>query len=294
MTAIGGAPTPSVCAVHPAQPAFVTCRTCRRYACEYCLGDGTARAIDVCGECADRDEGPGLIAWERKDLSLFARFFRTVRQVLGATGQTFADMRPGSVPAALVYVALVYALTSLITLFILSPCVLLAFFGWQTPLHFGDPAAVAPVAAAALCGGPFAQAIVGVLAAVTLGFVYHAGVKLVGGTGGLDVSMRAAAYGLTVVLVWAPLTISLLLPTIGVIVLSLVFLGQLLWGANVGVTVARAQHGLEGGRAYFAGWLPAILTLLVVGTILGGTWLVRDVTEPSRSPDLYYPEPGPS
>ncbi len=285
MSSVSRAPAPSVCAVHPGQPAFVTCRRCGAYACEYCLGqDG-----EVCSSCTARDEGGGVIAWERRDLGMLARFGRTVRQVLARTGQTFAELRPGSVPAALGYVALVYALTSLVTLFVLAPCVVLSFFGWQTPIQVGDGAAVAPVMVAALCGGPPLQALVGMATAVVLGLVYHAAVKLAGGRGGIDVSLRTAAYGLTVVLVWAPLTVVLLLPTLGLVVMGIVLVAQLVWGANVGVTVARAHHGLDGARAVFAGWLPAALALLLVGLTLGGAWLVRDVTEPSRAPDVYEP-----
>lgn len=281
------APAPGACAVHPGQPAFLACRRCRAPACEYCLSDG-----DVCAACAEREEGRGVVAWERSDLNIFTRFGRTVRQVLTRTAPTFMDIRPGSTPAALGYVALVYALTSLLTFFVLAPCVVLSFLGWQTPLTLGDGAAVVPLLVGALCGGPLVQAVVGVLVALVLGLVYHAGARLVGGTGELDVSLRTVAYGLTVTLVWAPLTVTLLLPTIGVIVMSLVFLGQLAWGANVGVTVARSRHGLDGGRAVFAGWLPAALVLLLVGGTLGTAWLIRDVTEPSRAPDIYYPDPG--
>jgi len=277
---------PPVCFVHPTRVAFVTCSRCGNNACEYCLGSG-----DLCGACQTREAGGGVIAWERRDLNLFRRFGRTVRQVLAQTGQTFTDLKPGSVPAALGYVALVYALTSLITLFLIAPCVVLSFFGWMTPLQVADSTATAPVFAMALCGGPILQAVNGVLSAIALGLVFHAAVRVLGGRGGLDVSVRAAAYGLTVVLVWAPLTVALLLPTIGVIVLSLLFVGQLVWGAGLLTTVAREHHGLEGARAALAGWTPAILTLLLVGLAAGGVWVARDVTQPSQSPDAYYSDP---
>lgn len=277
----------AVCVVHPKQPAFVTCRRCGSYACEYCLGAG-----DLCAACRDREEGGGVIAWERRDLGAFRRFTQTVRQVLAHTGRTFTELRPGSVPAALGYAALVFALTSLFTLFLLAPCMLLSFLGWMTPLQVADPASVAPVFVMALCGGPILQAVDGVLSAIALGLVFHGAAKLLGGRAGLDTSVRAAAYGLTVVLVWAPFTIALLLPTIGLIVLSLLFLGQLVWGASLLTTVAREHHGLTGARAAIAGWTPAVLTLLLVGITAGGIWLARDVTEPSHAPDVYYSEPG--
>lgn len=277
---------PPVCFVHRARVAFVTCNRCGNNACEYCLGSS-----DLCAACQTREEGGGVIAWERRDLNVFRRFVRTVRQVLAHTGQTFTDLKPGSVPAALGYVALVFALTSLITLFLLAPCVVLSLFGWMTPLQLADSAATAPVFVIALCGGPILQAVNGVLSAITLGLIFHAAARLLGGRGGLDVSVRAAAYGLTVVLVWAPMTVALLLPTIGLIVLSLLFLGQLVWGASLLTTVAREHHGLEGGRAALAGWTPAILTLVLVGLGAGAIWLARDVTQPSQSPDAYYSDP---
>lgn len=278
----------ATCVVHPRQAAFLTCRRCGSYACEYCLTAG-----DLCSACREREEGGGVIAWERRDLGLGQRFGRTIRQVLAHTGQTFSEMKPGSVPAALGYVALVYALTSLITLFLLAPCVVLSFMGWMTPLQVADPATTAPVFVMALCGGPVLQAVNGVLSAIALGLVFHAAARLLGGRGGLDTSVRAAAYGLTIVLLWAPLTVALLLPTVGVIVLSLLFLGQLVWGGNLLTVVAREHHGLEGRRAALAGFTPAILTLLLVATTAGGVLWARAVTEPSRAPDAYHVDPSP-
>jgi len=282
--------TSGVCAAHAGQPAFVTCRVCGSPACAYCLSAPDTDG-DTCTRCREREAPTGVIAWERRDLGIGKRFVRTVRQVLGQTGPTFSELREGSVGPALGYVALVYALTSLSACVVLAPFLLLALLGWQTPLAVADTAALVPVLVAALCGGPIVQAGVGVVAAAVLGSVYHAGAKLVGGAGGFDVSLRAAAYGLTVVLVWAPLTVSLLLPTIGLVVLLVVFAGQLVWGANVGVIVARSHHGLEGARATFAGWFPAALLIVALAVIGGGAWLVRDVTEPSQAPDLYYPDP---
>jgi len=105
-------------------------------------------------------------------------------------------------------------------------------------------------------------------------------------------SIRVAAYGLTIVVIWGPLTLSLIIPTIGPFVLAIGLLGQLLWGGNLLTVAAHEHHGLDGGRAYFAGWLAPVLALLVAGSVVGVGLFVEEATEPSRAPDVYYPEPG--
>ncbi len=275
------------CPVHAGRIAFITCPRCGRPACEYCLVQVEGR--ELCTECGRVEDGGGVIAWERRDLDWLRRFTRTLRDTLARPGATFAEMRPGSVGAALGYAALVFAVTSLGALVILSPCVLFGSLGWSTPLSAGNHAGAAAFAFAALCGGPFLQAFNGVMAALLTGATFHCAARLLGGRGDLGTSLRAAAYGTSPVIVWLLLGVAALLPGVGTAVLALVFLFQLAYGGIVLTTVARAHHGLRGARATLAGWAtPAIALAAVALLVAAGIALDRAVT-PSHAPDVYLP-----
>jgi len=272
----------ATCAVHAGQPAFVTCRACGAPACEYCLGEGATG--DLCDVCARKDSGGGVIAWERRDLPVARRFLRTLAEVLGRSGTTFAELRPGSVGAALGYAALVWALTSLFALFLVAPCAVMTALGWQTPLTAAGTAIV-PIMVGLLCGGPVLAAVEGVIAALVIGVMFHLAARALGGRGDLASGVRAAAYGQTIVILWAPLTLTLLVPVLGAVALALGVLAQLAWGAHVLSTVAATGHGLRGGRALAAGAAPSMLALvLIVGSIVLS--LAVDLG-PSRAPDVY-------
>lgn len=278
------------CPVHATRVAFVTCPRCARPACDYCLVE--VEGQELCSECGSVERGGGVIAWERRDLGWLARFARTVRDTLARPGATFSDMRPGSVPAAFGYAALVFAVTSIGALVIVTPCVLFGFLGWTTPLSVADPAGAGVVMIAGLCGGPFLQAVNGVVAALLVGATFHGAARLCGGRGDIATSLRAAAYAMSAVMLWLPLGLAILLPDVGTIVLVLACLGQLAYGGVVLTTVARAHHGLRGGRAAVAGWAtPVLALLLAVGIVALGTAVHRAVT-PSHAPDVYLPASG--
>ena len=141
------------CAQHPAQHAFVSCRRCGRAACAYCLpesGDG-----QTCSDCLVLAEQPGVIAWERPDLNVLVGFWRTTRDVLGNTQTTFEHLGAGSIAAALRYSAVLHAVLALAAMLLVSPCVVLATLGWQTPLLGPSSPAGLLGFMGASCGAPF-------------------------------------------------------------------------------------------------------------------------------------------
>jgi hypothetical protein len=277
---------PVACPEHPGQTAFVACRTCKRPACTYCLDGGPA---DICEACSSLDEQHGSIALERSDLGWHLRIARTFRQVLAESGVTLAALGPGHVGPAIAWGALCWSAASALSLLCLSPFIALTSVGYGASLPIGDvrPSAFAFVC----CGGPHLQSFVGVVATIGSALVFHLAALVVGGTGSFSAAIRSTGYAQAVVLVWAPLTICMIIPQLGFIVLSLGFLAQLLWGASVLVTVAQSQYGLTGGRAIFAGTVPAGLLVLSLAAVLGLVWLAGEARSPDLSPDRYEETP---
>ncbi len=172
---------PTPCPVHAAETAFVECRKCGAPACAYCLDAGPG---DVCEACFSRDEAHGAIAFERSDLSPPIRFFRTFRHVLRQTGETFSELGDGPIGPALLWAALMWALTSALSFAIISPFVVLMSAGYTTALPIGELSA--PLFAVLCCGGPLVQALLGVTAAFAAALVFHGAASIVGGDGTLS------------------------------------------------------------------------------------------------------------
>jgi len=287
---------PVACAGHPAQLALAQCARCGRAACPYCLPD----AGDVCVECLARAEPPGVIAWERADLGVLTRFWRTTRDVLTrphatltplaaplGSGALVAPHAGGSLGAALRYAALLQSLLAVAALLLLTPFVLLAALGWQTPL-LGPTSPYVLVAFVVLaCTAPFVAALVGVVDALLVGALFHFAARALGGTGSYALSTRAAAYALAVQAVWLVLAPGAALPVVGPIVLGVACVAQLLWLGGALTDVARERHALSSARARVAGFAPSLLIAVLVVVVLVAVSLASDALHPSQGPDVY-------
>lgn len=275
------------CPVHPNQPAPLSCARCGRPACEYCLTANDDSRDDVCVDCEAKAEGPkGGLAWERRDASILARFARTTRDVILRPWQSFSRLDEGAIPIALGYTATVYAITSLITLAILAPCLMLTALGWSTPLQSVPESALVPMIAAA-CSGPIVFAAGGVVQALFIGALFHGIAAILGGKGAISTDIRAVAYGLGIQILWAPLLPALMLPVIGLVVLVVVTLFQIVYGGRLLTILAREKHQLSGGRAILAGWLlPGLALGAMVVWLVFSIWIASGPAEPP--PDVYY------
>ena len=104
------------------------------------------------------------------------------------------------------------------------------------------------------------------------------------GYGGFDVSLRACSYMTAFFYVLALGNAFAVVPFFGLFVSVAVVLLDLVWSGLVLSVVARERHGLAGGRAAFAGWLPsalvALLLLVVVALSVAGPLL-------AGAPDSY-------
>ena len=272
------------CVVHPTQQAFVTCAKCQNLACAYCLE--ASEAGDVCDACVARAQGGGLIAWERPDLGVVARFSQTLRTSLGRSGAIFSRLAAGPPLAGLTYVAWLYAAYWLAMSVLVLPFVGLMALGWELPVP--TPSGIGVMLGWAVCvpTGLVAWIVAGVGNTLVLAGVYHAAVLAAGGRGGFALSLRAVAYAQSVIVIWIPIAFGTVIPYIGAAFVLAGLVGQLVWLGHVLGTVASHGHGLEGTRARLAGWAPAALglalLLLAVALRLLGTAL-----EPSHAPDLY-------
>ena len=274
------------CVAHPGQPAFVTCSKCGNLACAYCLADDEAG--DVCAACAERAEGGGRVAWERSELSLPARFWRTLRTSLGRSGATFSRLTDGPLLSGLTYTALLHALYSLAMSLLSLPFVVLLVLGWELPVPMLS--GVGALVGWAICvpTGVGALAVSGVVQTLLLAGIYHGAVLACGGRGGFALSLRAVAYGLSIIVIWIPIAFGAVIPYVGAAFIVAGLVGQLVWLGHVLGTVASHGHALEGARARIAGWAPsalglAVLLLVVALRLLGGA------LEPSHAPDEYSP-----
>lgn len=276
---------PRTCAAHPGQPAFVSCERCARPACAYCLPESAGGL--VCAECAAREAGATAIAWERAELHVFAKLWRTTRDVLTKTEQTFALLGEGSVTVAVGYAALLHLVLSVAALALVSPCVLLAALGWRTPLLEPASPMVLVAFGGAACGAPVLAALGGVLHALLVGAVFHFSARALGGTGGYAHDARVAAYALAVQVIWALLGPATVLPVIGPLVFGVALLAQLFWLGTTLTRVARAQHGLPDARARVAGFAAPALIVLTLALLLLATRFAGDAISPTSGPDVY-------
>lgn len=275
---------PGTCAVHSGQPAFVTCVRCGNLACAYCLE--ATEGGDLCTACVSREEAGGAIAWERRDAGLFARFWRTLRGALGRSGATFSRLGPGPSFAGVTYTAWLYG-SFWIAMSVLSlPFVGLMALGWELPVPTPSGVGVMLGWAACVPAGLFACTVAGVAQALAVAAVYHGVVVALGGRGDFSLSLRAVAYGASIIVIWIPIAFGTVIPYVGAVFALAGAVGQLLWLGHVLGTVASHGHGLEGARAKLAGWAPSAIGLAVLLLALA-LHLLGSALEPSHAPDQY-------
>ena len=271
-------PSPALarCAVHEDAQATGTCVRCGNYVCPLCL-DPSSDRDDMCDACRDR-VGADIIPWERDDGSIFARWGRTVSTMVLRPSDTFERTQPGSWASALGFASLTGAFIGIVFT-VLGICAvgLLAAVGGFDILR-DDPAFaemgsgfVTALVVAALLLYPLITVLMTDLIVVVRALLFHLPVALMDGKGGLGASMWATSYLSAVHLAWLPLAVLQQVPFIGPLLGLFGYLVIEIWYALALTTVARRYHGLEGGRATFAGWFPflAFFALTISCCVLG-------------------------
>ena len=266
------------CPVHPQVQAFVRCSRCGRPACVYCLpGDGV-----VCTECHALDEANGLVPWERPDLGWVARFVRTVSSALGQPSATFERMVPAPAGRAVAFAALFHLLVAALTALAAAP-MLDALMGGR----FDRPSLA--MFGCVVVGLPPVLAGLGVVASLLLGAIFHVGATACGGRARFSASLRVASYAQAFAAAFPVLFIAGLPFGIAPALLVVGFLGQLVYWGTCLSAAARGPHGLTGGRARLAGWLPSLLGFVLLLSVALVLYLLGDALAPDRAPAGYAP-----
>lgn len=258
----------AVCAAHDGAQAIATCARCGNFVCPLCL-DPLSPLPEHCAACRAREGG--AIAWERDDgRSWFARWWQTSRDVVFRPRDTFENVRPGRVGAAVGYVSVTGALMGLLLSALLGAAVaVLAAAGL-----FGDLLETSDVSLAAAVGIVLGVLlsypllfVLGMLLSVALRtLVYHGAVALLGGRGGFAASLWTVSYVHGIYLAQLPLAVVQQVPLIGPFI---GLAGYLAIEVFVGVQLTRTAeryHGLTGARAALAGWSMFFLSVVFVGS----------------------------
>jgi hypothetical protein len=258
------APTGPVCAVHEGAPATGTCERCGNFVCPLCL-DTRVLSDLRCAACRARG-GTGQIPWESGEGSWAARWWQTCRAVIFQPTHTFSATRPGSVGAALGFVAVTGAFMGVL-LGALGACALGALLGLGSLSEIGvGPDMMVGVLIAVIVIYPILVPI-GLLFSVALrALIYHAGIAMFGGQGGIGTSFWVVSYLHAIHLTALPLLVIQQIPIIGPLIGLAAYVGIEIYYALVLTNAARNYHGLEGGRASLAGWLGFIVMAVLATT----------------------------
>ncbi len=260
-------PGAAICAVHEAMHASGTCERCGNFVCVLCL-EPFGPLPGYCEACRERGGG-GAIAWERDEGGWWSRWWQTTRDVIFRSRDTFASVRPGSVGAALGYVTVTGALIGVVVSALLGCMIgvmgMAGIFDEIAGADLGGPA-LAGITVAVVLLYPV-MVVLGMLISVGIRtLIYHGAVAMMRGTGGFGASFWTVCYLHAIQLAMLPLAVLQQIPFIGPLI-GLAGYGAMETFMAFQLThCARDYHGLEGGRAAFAGW-----SAFIVAAVLGVT-----------------------
>lgn len=273
-------PAPAAqCAVHEDAQATGTCGRCGNFVCPLCL-DPLADRDDWCEACRER-AGGNRMAWEREEGGIWGRWWQTTRDVLFSPTLTFDRARPGSVGQALLYNALTGVIVGAVFT-ALGVCALgaLAALGGLEELA-ADPGfsalggeAVLAMLMVLILLSPLFTALYTLFLVGVRGLVYYIAILVVGGGGEARYPFWTVSYLGAMNVSMIPLQIIQQIPILGPILGLVLLLAIEVWYALQLTRAAERYHGLEGGRATFAGWAFFLLmTLLGISCCCGGVLL---------------------
>jgi hypothetical protein len=268
------------CAVHEDAQATGTCARCGNYVCPLCL-DPSSYKDDVCESCRERI-GADVIPWERGEGSWLGRWWRTSVAIVLRPSDSFERTQPGSWAAALGYASVTGGFIGFVTTALIGAMlgVLFAFGGFDVlrdDPSFAElgPGFVAAFALFAMVFYPLLSVLMTLVLVLARALLFHLSVAMMGGHGGLGASVWATSYLSAIHLTWLPLGVIQNVPFIGPVLALFGYLAIEIWYSLALTTVARRYHGLEGGRATFAGWFPfLVFFVLSISCCVLGLFLV--------------------
>lgn len=245
------------CAKHPAFASAAPCARCGNFSCAACF-EGAAAGDLRCGDCRAKHAAQ-LLPWDqRRELGSWRAFWRTVPEVMLRPDVTFARARPeGGTFDALWFIAIASFLSLITSIIGIGLLVggAAAFMGKSSggAGRVGSSEAVTGVFIVVAVIG-FYLALGWFLTAVGVLFLSvldHALIRLLGGAGSYDVTLRANALSM------APAVVGLI-PFCGAYVWPV-------WMLVAKVYAYKGLHKLSTGRAAAAALVPAVGLVVLLG-----------------------------
>ncbi|MCZ7681969.1 MAG: hypothetical protein M5U28_25525 [Sandaracinaceae bacterium] len=251
--------TPAGCAAHEGAQATGVCARCGSFVCPLCL-DPRAASPERCAACRAR-EGAERMAWERDGGGAWRRFLQTCADVLLRPTETFERARPGSARRALAFAVLAGAVLGAIE-GVLGCAITLVVVALGLAPEAGAGELALTLIALVILPLPLSASL-HALSSLAWAAV-HAGVTAaLGGRARFATSLWAVSYLQAANLLFAPLTLVLLLPY-GELVALGATVALAAW-ASVRLThVTRRFWDLSAPRAAIAGSLPPLTLALAV------------------------------
>ena len=262
-------PTPAAsvarCAVHEDAQSTGVCERCGNFVCPLCL-DPFSAFPDHCEACRER-EGADVIAWERPEGTMPARFWQTTKDLLARPSDTFDRVQPGSVQAAIAYAAILGLIGGLFQGLLIGCLFAVGLAGTlgDAPTD-QEPAMIALTSILIVGCMPFAGVLQTLFNSCAGGLLYHLGAWIVGGRGGIGTSLWANQYLQAIMMIWWPLSLLQAVPILGSIVMLFAGLAVFVWYTIRLTHVGQRFHGLTQGRAVFAALFPmlGVVALMVL------------------------------
>jgi hypothetical protein len=248
------AATTRVCANHPTVASSSTCPRCGNFVCSDCIVD-MLWGDEFCVACVERGAAQYPLAWERSDLGRLARLSSTTRAILFDTRQVFSHFPNGSVGRALGYATLVSLLVGL------------AEFGLSLVLTL-IRGSLSPTIALLLGATVLVRVLLGLAGACVVGLLFQLGVVMAGGRADVATGLRAGAYVLGFQALAIPVQLVAAFLPLGMLYTLALAGAQLVFQTWALAMLATSRHKLDGGRAFFAGFTPA-LAAIVAGCLVG-------------------------
>jgi phage FluMu protein Com len=255
---------PNECEKHPGSKAVAYCARCRMPLCENCVIE--LQNEKLCNRCKNRVLGelrgdympgepigfgrPGL-PWEQSGRSFPGNMVETVIKVLFSPGRAFESMRlRGGYGRPLLYNWLLTVIGALMSVV----WVLLIFSSLQTEFPGFPEGATEAVAGGMIGAFVFALVFALIIPFITAA-IFHVSLLLVGGAKqDYECTFRVAAYA------GGSMTVLNLLPFGWIPILGPLWsLAVLIWVIIVTITGLSRAHGITGGRAALAFFLPFLL-----------------------------------
>lgn len=228
------------CAHHPMQPAIAPCDRCGLFICEHCA-ERQEDGRTLCGPCVDRTEGGGRLPWEGERPEGWQKaWWETVKLISFTPDRALRGVGSGDLRTGVAFGVLTQSIGYVL------------YLPFQFGLALLDPTLgelERPMMLAIFAGLLLTLPIWILLGMVTSAFCMHPFLRMMGGQGDYDATLRAMAYSS------APQSFY-----------AIPCFGPLVGGALAIVSFVYAQkhaHRITGGKVLLA-WLFLMMAFILI------------------------------